>query len=46
MPKSKFLRRTLFVLGGLSAVVTLFIVQRDFIYGAKGNLGQGTHPRF
>jgi hypothetical protein len=33
-----------FALGIIAAVIALLIVQRDFIYGTRGNLGQGTHP--
>ena len=32
------------VLGVIAAVITVLVFQRDFIYGTRGNLGQGTHP--
>jgi hypothetical protein len=32
--------------GLIAAVIALLVVQRDFIYGTRGNLGQGTHPSF
>jgi hypothetical protein len=31
-------------LGVIAAVITVLVVQRDFLYGTRGNLGQGTHP--
>jgi hypothetical protein len=33
-----------FALGIIAVVITLLVFQRDFIYGTRGNLGQGTHP--
>ena len=33
-------------LGAVAAVITVLVLQRDFIYGAKGNVGQGVHARF
>jgi hypothetical protein len=44
--RSKIMRKMLIVLGLIVAVGAILVVQRDFIYGTKGNLGLGTHPRF
>ena len=37
-------KKLLYVLGGAAALITLLVFQRDFIYGVRGNVGQGTHP--
>jgi hypothetical protein len=39
-------KKFLYVLGGIAAVVAILVFQRDFIYGVRGNVGQGTHPGF
>ena len=39
------MRSVAIVLGVLAVVIAIALIQRDFIYGTKGNLGQGTHPR-
>ena len=31
-------------IGIVAAVITVLVFQRDFLYGTRGNLGQGTHP--
>ncbi len=33
-------------LGIIIATGAILVIQRDFLYGTKGNLGQGTHPHF
>jgi hypothetical protein len=43
---SKAMRKMVIVLGLIVAVGAILVIQRDFIYGTKGNLGQGTHARF
>lgn len=42
----KLLRKVVIAAGALFAIGAIFVMQRDFIYGAKGNMGQGTHARF
>jgi hypothetical protein len=42
----KVLRKVAIALGALFAMGAIFVMQRDYIYGTKGNLGQGTHARF
>ena len=44
--KATMSKKLLYTLGGLAAVITIAMFQRDFIYGTRGNMGQGTHPRF
>ena len=46
MEKKQSVPKFAIVLGLIAAVVAIAVIQRDFIYGTKGNLGQGTHPRF
>ena len=42
----KLLRKIAIAAGALFAIGAIFVMQRDYIYGAKGNMGQGTHARF
>ena len=46
LEKKKSPPRPLIIAGLLAAFVAVLVIQRDFIYGAKGNLGQSTHARF
>ena len=45
MENKKLPPKPLLITGLLVGVVALLVLQRDFIYGAKGNLGQSTHAR-
>ena len=44
--KKKSPPKPLIFAGLLAALLAVLVIQRDFIYGAKGNLGQSTHARF
>ena len=37
-------RNLLIGLGVVGAIIAILYVQRDFLYGVRGNMGQGTHP--